>query len=135
MPQNFLIKIVNPEDVTGPKINAVMSHRFYLHLYRFSPVKYENLVAAKYVLENPLRIFSGVRQFNEGGWCFTGRPKSWMIKEGVRAPFPDELVFAVYLNAAFNLYEARGELCAEDDESCPKDWQERYKALVWKSTS
>jgi hypothetical protein len=135
MPQNALIDIINPEDVNGPKIKAVLSHTFYLRMYKFSPVKYENLVAAKYILENPQRIFSGVRQFNDGGWCFTGRPNSWYVTKDVRVPFPEHLVFAVYLNAAFNLYEARGERSANDDKLCPIDWQKRYQALVWKNTS
>lgn len=135
MPTNFLLKILNPEDLSGPKIDAVVPHSLYLQFYKFSPVKYENLMIAKFVLENPLRIFSGVRQFNDGGWCFTGKPASWYIEEGVRVPFPDHLVFAVYLNAAFYLYEARAERCASDDKLCPNDWQNRYKALVWKNTS
>src|SRR5437867_2194753 len=94
-PQNYLVDIINPENVNGPKIKAIIPHRVYLRFYWKSPVKYENLVAAKFVLENPLRIFSRVRQFNEGGWCFTGKPTSWNIREGVRVPFLEHLVFAV----------------------------------------
>ena len=53
----------------------------------------------------------------------------------MRVPFPEHLVYAVYLNAAFNLYEIRGEECAEDDKLCPIDWQKRYGALIWKTIS
>jgi hypothetical protein len=134
-PTNYLVEIINPENVNGPKIKAIFAHDFYLQLYKHSPVKYQNLETARFVLQKPLRIFSGVRQFNDGGWCFTGKPKMWYVKEDVRVTFPEHLVFAVYLNAAFNLYEARAERCANDDKLCPDDWQNRYKALVWKSTS
>jgi hypothetical protein len=87
------------------------------------------------VLENTKRIFSGVRRFNDGGWCFTGRPEMWYIRENVRAPFQKEYVFAVYLNPALNVYEARAERVAKDDEYSPCDWQDRYFALIWKSIS
>jgi len=60
IPQNYLIDIINPENAKGPKIKAVIPHRVYQHFYKKYPVKYQNLVAAKYVLENPQRIFSGV---------------------------------------------------------------------------
>jgi hypothetical protein len=135
MSKDYLQPIINPTDPTGEKIHAVLPHPLILVYYKLYPVRYENLRAAKFVLENPERIFTGVRQFNEGGWCFTGRPKLWYIREGVRAPFPDNLIFAVYLNSRFVVYECRAERAASDDRSCPVDWQNRYNGLVWKNTS
>ena len=135
LPQNYFLNIIDPHDPKGPTIQAEIPHSVYSRLYKYYPVRYENLRAAKYVLENPKRIFSGVRQFNEGGWCFTGKPRMWYIKEDVQAPFPNELVFAVYLNANFRLYEARAEPSDRDDPLCPDDWQNRYGGLIWKTTS
>jgi len=76
MGSDYFTEIVNPTDLTGPRIQAIIPYRLILNYYKFLPVRYENLRVAKHVLENPMRIFSGVRQFNEGGWCFTGRPQS-----------------------------------------------------------
>jgi hypothetical protein len=87
------------------------------------------------VLQNPKRIFSGVRIHNEGGWCFTGRPEKWHTKENVITPFPDNLIFAVYINSRLCLYECRAEFAATDDPLAPKDWKNRYRALIWKSIS
>lgn len=135
MGHDYSTEVVNPDDLAGPKIQAIIPYRLILNYYKFSPVRYENLRAAKYVLENPLRIFSGVRRFNEGGWCFTSRPQTWYIREGVAASFPKNLIYAVYLNPRFYVYECRAEESAADDDSCPIDWQNRYKALIWKRTS
>ena len=135
MAADFACKTIDPNDPTGPKVDAVFPGEYTLRLYKYSPVDYENLRAAKYVLENTERIFSGVREFNEGGWCYTGHPVDWCIKEGVVATFPDHLLFAVYLNPNLRVYECRAEHVAHDDARCPKGWQTRYRGLTWKSTS
>lgn len=135
MASDFSIEIMDPAEPEGTRVDAIIPTRLYSMYYKHYPVRYENLCAAKFVLENPLRIFSGVRAFNEGGWCFTGRPASWYIKEAITAPFPDTLIFAVYMNPRYYVYECRAEKAAADDKNCPDNWQNRYKALVWKTTS
>jgi len=135
MSHDYSQEIINPEDPTGPKIEAVIPYRLILRYYKYHPVRYENFRVARHVLENPLRIFRGVRQFNEGGWCFTGRPVLWHIREAVTAPFDESLVFAVYLNPQLKVYECRAERSASDDRDCPEDWQNRYSGLIWKNTS
>src|SRR2546423_1675427 len=122
MSHDYFTEIINPNDPLGTRIPAMIPYRLILKYYKFYPVRYENLRAAKQALENPLRIFSGVRQFNEGGWCFTARPVSWYIKENVQAPFPGNFVYAVYLNPRFIVYECRAEQSANDDINSPDDW-------------
>jgi len=129
------MEVINPDDPSGPKRQAIIPYQLVIHYYKYHPVRYENFRAVQYVLQNPDRIFAGIRQFNEGGWCFTGRPGTWYVKADVVLPFPDNLVFAVYLNSRMFVYEARAEYCATDDSLCPIDWQDRYGALIWKSTS
>ena len=80
MSNDYFQPIINPTDPAAEKIQAVLPYSLILRYYKYHPVRYENLRAAKFVLENPERIFAGVRQFNEGGWCFTGRPKFWHVK-------------------------------------------------------
>ena len=136
MAANYSCKTVDPENPSGPKIDAVFPAEYTLKLFKFSPVDYENLRAAKYVLENVERVFFGVREFNEGGWCYTARPKEWYIRERIEAPFPEDRVFAVYLNPRMYVYECRAEFVADDDSLCPVNWQTRYRGLTWrKSTS
>lgn len=134
MAADFACKTLDPGDPTGPKVDAIFPGDYTLRLYKYSPVDYENLRAAKYVLEHTERIFFGVREFNEGGWCYTGRPVEWHVKEGVVAPFPKNMVFAVYLNPNMRVYECRAEYVADDDARCPKGWQTRYRGLTWKNT-
>jgi len=81
------IAIHRPE---GPKIDAIFPAGYTLRLFTTSPVDFENLRAAKCVLENVERIFFGVREFNEGGWCYTGRPSASYIRERIEVPFPKE---------------------------------------------
>jgi hypothetical protein len=106
-----------------------------LRYFKYSPGRYMNLIAAKFVLEHPERIFYGVREFNEGGWCYTARPDEWYVRERQVAAFPEDLVFAVYLNPNMRVYECRAEYAAKDDPLCPIDWQQRYRGLTWKSIS
>lgn len=67
--------------------------------------------------------------------CFLPPQISWYILDTVTAPFPENMVFAVYMNSRLYIYDARAEYCASDDTLCPVDWQNRYEGLVWKSTS
>ena len=134
MGQNYNLVVIDPEN-TSQTTTAIITHEVYLSAYKYFPVKYENLRAAKFVLENPERIFAGIRRFTDGGWCFTGRPAIWHIKERVTSPFPAELVFAVYLNPGLCVYEWRAEKAAANDPSSPDDWENRYNALIWKRIS
>ncbi len=135
MARDYEQEVINPAKPDGPRIQAVFPAKLTLYLYKYAPVGYENLRVAKYVLQNTKRIFYGLREFNEGGWCYTGKPLEWCIREGEYAPFPDHLVFAVYMNSRMHVYECRAERVAADDQFSPCDWQSRYRGLVWKSIS
>jgi len=103
--------------------------------YKYTPVRFWNLIPAKFVLEHVKRIFRGVRDSNPGGWCFTGRPPSWYIRKRVEVPFPSDKVFAVYMNPHMRVYECRAEYVSDDDDMCPINWRDRYGRLVWKDIS
>lgn len=137
MAADFFCETIDPNNPDGPKIKAVFPAGYTLKLYKNWPVDYENLRAAKYVLENTKRIFLGIREFNEGGWCYTSKPKEWYIKENIVVPFPgDKLVFAVYVNPRMAVFECRPEQIATDDPFAPINWNTRYSGgLVWKSIS
>lgn len=135
MAADYSCKTINPTDPKGEKIDAIFRGELTLKWYKYAPVRYENLRAAKWVLDHPQRIFFGVREYNEGGWCYTARPPTWYIRQHEEVAFPDNLVFAVYLNPNLRVYECRAEPVADDDPYAPTDWQNRYRGLKWKSTS
>lgn len=135
MADNFKLAARNPEDPDGQLVDIIIPGSYYERLYKISSVKYENLRAAKYVLENTAAIFAGVREFDDGGWCYVGKPPDWFIKPNIEVPFPDDRVFAVYINPNLRIYEHRAEYASEDDCRFPKDWKNRYQGLIWISTS
>jgi len=128
---DYTCKIIDPTHPDGPKIDAIFPAGYTAKLFKYSPVDFENLRAAKYVLENVERIFFGVREFNQGGWCYAGHPLTWYIRESIEVPFPHDKVFAVYLNPRMYVYECRAEVAASDDPLCPLNWQTRYRGLAW----
>lgn len=81
------MQALNPLDPTGARIDAVFPGDLALRYFKYSPVRYMNLIAAKFVLENPQRIFYGVREFNEGGWCYTAVPPSGTYGRAWWRPF------------------------------------------------
>ena len=134
MAADFTCQAIDPKNPTGPKIEVIFPGDLTERCYKYSPVRYRNLIAAKFVLDYTERIYFGVREFNEGGWCYTARPREWYIREQVVVPFPEDLVYAVYLNPNMRVYEWRAERVGQDDPFAPADWQERYRGLTWKST-
>ena len=135
MPDNYLVKTIDPKNPSGPKIRAVFPNDLLLRAYKYDTVSFENAKAAVEVLENTSRIFSGLRELNEGGWCYTGRPREWCIAEGRVVLFPVDRIFAVYLNDQMWVYEWRAERSDPEDALNPIGWKNRFVGLIWKSTS
>ena len=135
MARNFQIKVINPYDPQGEQIDAIIPASLYVKWYKDSATDYWNLETAKEVLEHPHRIFERVRVYEQGGFCYVGKPVHWYIRPACRVPVLPKRVFAVYLNPNMRLYEARLEFAAEDDPYSPINWQDRYGALLWKSIS
>jgi len=131
MAADYVCQTLDPNNPDGPRIDVVFPARYTLGLYKHSPVDFENLRAAKYVLENTERIFFGVREFNEGGWCYTGRPSTWYIRETIEVPFPKNRLFAVYVNPLMHVFECRAEFADDLDPLCPVNWRDRYRGLTW----
>jgi hypothetical protein len=132
---NYGCDTIDPDNPGGPKICVEIPADFYLRLYKYSPIQYENLRAVRHVLDYPERIFWGVRVYSEGGWCYVGRPSTWYIKQDTIVSFPEHLVFAVYVNPRRRVFEYGAERVDPDDPLSPLDWQGRYGGLKWKSTS
>ena len=144
MAADFRLKTLHPRNpASKPKVDVVFPAHYTKRLYETRRIAYMNLVAAKYVLEHPARIFWGLRAYNEGGWgCYTGRPPEWCLEmigahEMRLEPLHENIVFAVYVSSAsehviseLRVYECRAEYAAQDDALCPVNWQSRYKNMV-----
>jgi len=134
-PHNYEQETLDPNNPMGPKIKVVIPHYIYSRAYKYDPVQYENLRAVKEVLENPKRIFWGIREHNEGGWCYVGKPSKLYVKQDDVIDFPKGKVFAVYMNPRLMVFDWCLEYADSEDEMSPEGWQERYRSLKWKSTS
>src|SRR3990170_4750509 len=99
MGKDFQLETIDPRSLPAGRAVVTIPYILIIRFFKYWPARYENLRVAREVLENPKRIFAGIRAHNEGGWCFTSRPKEWHIEEHVVGPFPERLVFAVYLNS------------------------------------
>lgn len=129
------IETISPNNPTGPKINVFLPRSICDRAYKYDSVKYENLRAVEEVLSNPQRIFWGTREHSEGGWCYTGKPKKFYIRENEVIDFPNNMVFAVYITDRYEVFDWILEHVDEEDNLSPKDYKERYRGLKWKSTS
>ena len=135
MTHSFNIFTIDPKNPRGGRIEVTIPGDLALRWYKYNPVKHENLRAVKAVLDNPKRIYTGIRAINEGGFCYVGRPDTWCVKEDLEVPFPENRVFAVYLNDRMYIYDFTAEYIDSEDPLSPKDWKNRFTGLLWRSTS
>jgi len=127
---NFECETLDPRDPRGPRVKVVLPGDLITRVYKWQRVSYENLRCVKHVLEVVECIFFGIREYNEGGWCYTGRPERWHVTAERVEPFPDDLIYAVYVNPRMRIYEWRAEDVAVENRGCPKNWQQRYRGRV-----
>ena len=65
MAADYVCRSVNPEDPDGEPVDLIIPALVYARAYKEDRGHYENLRAAKFVLDNVQRIFSGVRVQSE----------------------------------------------------------------------
>ena len=128
----FKQPVIDPRDPGGAPAVVTIPCDLIQRWYKYQSVDYENLETAKFVLEHPQRILGGVRDYEEGGYCYLARPSQWYVKSGVLAPFPAQLVFGVYVNPNLWLYEIQAEKTDKQDILLPINWKTRYReGLLW----
>src|SRR6185436_15832843 len=106
-----------------------------MRAYKTNEVKYQNLRAAKFVLQKALLIFEGVREHQEGGWCYVARPTEYFLRPSIVVPFPPGMVFAAYLNPVRRLYDWRLEPAESPGSPYPSGHKSRYTREAWKNIS
>lgn len=119
---------------TGQDIDIRFEHDWLNDLYKYEPVKFQNLLTAVEVLKNPTRIYVGLKRIlSNNGLCFVGKPKKWYIREDKLVDFPkDKLVYTVFLNDRYSVFELRATEVDFFDPESPIDWAERFGGEIWK---
>lgn len=126
-----ILYTVDPENPKGPKIAVRLEQDTLQYWYKYKPTKWKNVLTAKHVLDNPLRIFVGIRRsFSENGWCYVGKPRTWFIRENEKVAFPQDLVYAVYLNDRKAIYDHIAEVADVKDLNSPEDWENRFGGVI-----
>lgn len=134
VPGFFSVWAIDPE-APDRRIEALIPKEVLYNYYKTHPVTWHNVVVAKEVLENPARIYYGIRDHQKGGWCYTGRPMQFWKKPGITVPLPTTHLFTVYMNPSYHVYLWRLEKVDPQDLFAPIDWRERYGGMSWKRDS
>jgi hypothetical protein len=84
------------------------------------------------VLQSPLAIFEGLeREEFEDGFCYCGIPDKKQVTENSTVPPPPGMVFLIFVNKEFAIFEFRWEkMCAEDFGN-PENYKTRFKQKTW----
>jgi hypothetical protein len=123
--------------VDGSKREIRVEPKYYEYLLKYLPTDFLNLFTAYEVVNNPNRIFSGLKRLYSDSsrkLCIAGKPHNWYIgkNEETAAPFPQNLVYLVFLNERNSIFEFRAEEADTEDPLSPKDWKDRFAKLLWK---
>lgn len=137
MTNAYSFRITWPID--GKDVEIRIEPNYYKHLLIYWPNDFKNLEIAYEVLQNPNRIFSGLKRpysNSSNKLCIVGKPRYWYVgKESIYIPFPTNLVYLVFLNERKSLYEFRAEKSDIGDPLSPENWENRFRELIWKKNS
>ena len=123
----------DPEDPAGGKIVDITFPGVLLtRWFAEAQVRVWNVKPAQSVLLDPDAVFAGVRTYNQGGWCYVGRPAMHFVRPNIEVSLPPGHVFAVYVNPARLAYQWRLEVADPEDSRLPVDWTSRYDDILWR---
>ena len=129
--RSFLQPIRNPKDLDGPQVQAVLPGWLVLKTYKYQEARYHNFRVVMEVLKDPDHIYSGIRNHNDHFWCFSRKPEHWYNKDGHRIPFPKELVYTVYLNDRYEIFDFFPRDALSKDSTYCKDHEQTFGAVIW----
>jgi len=128
----FQYEVLDPHNPAGPPAIVTIPCDLVRRWYKYSYVDYQNLAGPGVeVLDKPLAIFGGVRAYEQGGYCYLGKPAQWYIRRDCLVSFPANRIFGVYVNPNFWLYDVQAEKLERDDPFRPVNWRNRYEVLLW----
>lgn len=103
------------------------------HFLRYGPKhKFFEPLSIPALLQDPLTIFQGLeREQQETGYCYAGVPEFQFKEHNITVPPPPGMIFTVYANAEFCVFEWRWEVVDPLDGSCPIDSENRFRQKLW----
>lgn len=131
-------KVKWPIDGTEKIIRVEFEYYDFLNISR--PNRFLNLFTVYEVLNNPNRIFAGLkRPFSDSSkrLCVVGKPRYWYVgkENSSEVPFPSELVYLVFLSERNSVFEFGAEDADQEDPLSPVNYETRYGEILWKKTS
>ena len=129
-------KIAYP--VTGQEIEIRVEPATYERLLKYKPTDFANLITCYYVLNSPKRIFANLQRpcrDTSDYLCFVGKPQEWYVGNRNKVPFPENLVYAVFLNDRYSIIEFGAEEISYNDKYSPENWEDRFGDLIWTRNS
>jgi hypothetical protein len=126
------VEALNPHGQTAATWTVLVPVSLVRHWLKESEVDFQNLKhLVPAILRAPVAVFEGVRDYEEGGYCYLGKPTDWYVKPRCLVPFPKDRIFAVYVNPMRRLYDIQAEKTEPGSMYRPEGWKERYEALLW----
>lgn len=84
------------------------------------------------VLLSPKAIFVGLRQFQQGGVCYVGRPSRRWFDSGSQGPPPPGMVYTVFVNPRDMVFDWGWERSDQENPEWPEGYQDRfYGGRLW----
>lgn len=129
--------------IDGKVIEIRIELKYYAHLLFNYPNDFSNFHTAQEVLNNPNRIFIDLkRRFSnsENKLCVVGKTRYWrkyIVRDNgsISVPFPQHLVYLVFLDEENYILEHGAERADMVDLLSPRNCEIRFGKLLWKKNS
>jgi hypothetical protein len=83
------------------------------------------------VLLHPVAVFEHIREHQDGGYCYSGKPSCRFTNGGSKIPPMPNMVYCVYVNNAGRYFESGWEQEDPDKPGYPLGYQDRFKTTIW----
>jgi hypothetical protein len=126
----------SPHDPGNGRIMVRAEARTMRFLSVRSPGKCHDVRIARTVLEDPRRIYSGIRpdEVDDWGWCYVSPYNSHFSERGKEVDLEGEWLFLAFISPRYTLLEWGLERPTEGDPLLPESANIRFGQLVWPTT-
>lgn len=118
--------------ITASDLRYIMAHAPKQKLFQLIGRVEGELCGCVYeTLISPSAVFSGIREFQEGGRCYV-RTVAWDFDDkGNMVDAPRRMVFLVFVNPMAHVFDWRWEPAHPVDVELPVDYQTRFGKCIW----
>jgi len=78
-----------------------------------------------------LEVFSMERDEFNDGFCYCGIPAEKYVTEDAKVPPPPGMVFLIFVNKEFAIFEFRWEKMCKTNSNYPENYDTRFKHKTW----